>query len=513
MATKKELDVVVRLDDKASGKLKKVNTATNQLRNAFIALGGTAVFGKIIKATAEFEKGLANVATLMDKKALPNLEKMRKELFKLSKESGTGLNELTEGLFFVVSAGVEAEKQVEFLDNANRLAVAGFTDLSTSIKAIVGTQKAYGKESLSSARIADLLFKINKKGFTTFEEIAVSIPKVTASSNALGVSQTELAAAMATLVGSTGNADEVATQLQGTFVSLMKPNSNLQEAIKNLGFETGFAAVQALGFKGTLDELRIQAGGTDEGMSALFTNVRALKGALPLAGAQSQNFSDNLLEMANSAGAVNEAFLIQQETFDRQYKILKANLNVAMVELGTQIMPDLTQTTKELTSMFSENEAGVKALGQSINLMIQVPLTGLIVMFKKVAEWGNIAGAALWQFRENARLAREEATRASIIGIPTGAGGTITGQTFVGPEQQGGPISLSRATGGPIFAGQPTMVGERGPEMIVPSSNGSVVPNRSLGGTTINISGVFGTDAAEELGDMIAQKLGLHTAI
>lgn len=41
-----------------------------------------------------------------------------------------------------------------------------------------------------------------------------------------------------------------------------------------------------------------------------------------------------------------------------------------------------------------------------------------------------------------------------------------------------------RAAGGPISAGQPYIVGERGPELIVPKSSGFVVPNRALTATS-----------------------------
>jgi len=51
-----------------------------------------------------------------------------------------------------------------------------------------------------------------------------------------------------------------------------------------------------------------------------------------------------------------------------------------------------------------------------------------------------------------------------------------------------------RAMGGPITAGKPYMVGERGPELIVPSRNASVVPNNQLsaGGVTVNQNISFG---------------------
>jgi len=51
-----------------------------------------------------------------------------------------------------------------------------------------------------------------------------------------------------------------------------------------------------------------------------------------------------------------------------------------------------------------------------------------------------------------------------------------------------------RANGGPVSAGKPYIVGEKGPELMIPRGGGTVVPNKSLGGgdapvnVTLNIS-------------------------
>lgn len=47
-----------------------------------------------------------------------------------------------------------------------------------------------------------------------------------------------------------------------------------------------------------------------------------------------------------------------------------------------------------------------------------------------------------------------------------------------------------RAAGGPVSAGSPYIVGERGPELFVPSNSGGIVPNHSMGGVTVNINAV-----------------------
>lgn len=69
-----------------------------------------------------------------------------------------------------------------------------------------------------------------------------------------------------------------------------------------------------------------------------------------------------------------------------------------------------------------------------------------------------------------------------------------------------------RAAGGPVSGGSPYMVGERGPELFVPGTSGSIVPNGKLGGgISVVLNGNFyGTDqsAAEKFADMLAEMIG-----
>ena len=67
-----------------------------------------------------------------------------------------------------------------------------------------------------------------------------------------------------------------------------------------------------------------------------------------------------------------------------------------------------------------------------------------------------------------------------------------------------------RALGGPVGAGRPYMVGERGPELFVPGAQGNIVPNNAMGGAnvTVNVdasgSSVEGnSDQAAQLGRML----------
>lgn len=69
------------------------------------------------------------------------------------------------------------------------------------------------------------------------------------------------------------------------------------------------------------------------------------------------------------------------------------------------------------------------------------------------------------------------------FGSEFGKGGDLGGLVGSLASSFGGP----RALGGPVAAGVPYLVGERGPELIVPSTSGNVVPNNRLAGTSINV--------------------------
>lgn len=81
---------------------------------------------------------------------------------------------------------------------------------------------------------------------------------------------------------------------------------------------------------------------------------------------------------------------------------------------------------------------------------------------------------------------------------------------FFGDSEGGGGGATGKAIGGSVQAGQPYMVGERGPEMFVPNQSGSIVANNKMGGgagvvvnQTINVTtGVQSTVRAEIAGLM-----------
>jgi hypothetical protein len=93
-------------------------------------------------------------------------------------------------------------------------------------------------------------------------------------------------------------------------------------------------------------------------------------------------------------------------------------------------------------------------------------------------------------------------------GVPGSSGGFTGGAAGFGGGFNAGIPSIgnttnfssvfggARANGGPVSSGQTYMVGERGPELFVPGSSGSIVPNNRLGGMGGDVSVVVNVDAS-----------------
>ncbi len=61
---------------------------------------------------------------------------------------------------------------------------------------------------------------------------------------------------------------------------------------------------------------------------------------------------------------------------------------------------------------------------------------------------------------------------------------------------------MGKANGGPVMGNRAYMVGERGPEMFVPSSGGSIVPNNRMGGG-VTVAPVYNVDARGATADLV----------
>ncbi len=138
-------------------------------------------------------------------------------------------------------------------------------------------------------------------------------------------------------------------------------------------------------------------------------------------------------------------------------------------ELVNEKLPDLKQivdsfalqTMNNFTQAFVDGVTGAKKFGDAVRGLAKSIVDSLIKM--------------LVQY-----YLTEPLFRALQGGIGSFFDGGSFGKGFMDNLK-------TRATGGPVSSGTPYLVGERGPELMVPSGNGTVVPNNALGGGGVTV--------------------------
>ncbi|MGL5085309.1 MAG: phage tail tape measure protein [Clostridium sp.] len=321
---------------------------------AVAAAAGTAAVGLGVvatKAAMDFQAEMSNVATLLDGDVNKRIGELGDTVKKLSLDTGTSTDLLTDGLYQVISAFGDTADSMGILETASKGAKAGNATVTDSVNLLAAVTKGYGDTSSEAAeKASDLAFLTVKLGQTSFPELASSMGKVIPLASTMKVSQEELFGAMATLTGVTGNTAEVSTQLRATIQGMLQPTTAMAGKIKDLGYENGQTMIESLGLQGTLDKLKESVGGNEIAFSELFGSVEAKNAVLSLTGAQAENFTEKTNAMKDAVGATDAAFKKQTDNVKANFSKLKNIFDVMMISLGEKFLPILNDLLKWVES-------------------------------------------------------------------------------------------------------------------------------------------------------------------
>lgn len=360
MAKSSVYELAIKINGKLDSSLKKAcaaaaqnletvgnaaKTAGKVVAGASAAIvGATATMGAAaVNAAAEYQTQLANISTLLtgtEAEVAARTAEIGDQILKVSDKTGVATENLTDGMYQVISAFGDSADAASILETAAKSAAAGNATTADSINLLSAVTKGYGDTSAAAVqKAADLSFATVRLGQTSFPELAASVMQVTNASNTLGVKQEELFGVFATATGVTGKTSEVATQLKAVYSNLLKPTTAMQKALEQLGYTSGQAAIADLGFQGTLDALANSVNKDSSAMAAMFSSTEALNLALGLTGDLSEQLASKTAEMYEAAGAADTAFLRQTNTLKYTIQTVKNLGKNFLTQIGTNILP------------------------------------------------------------------------------------------------------------------------------------------------------------------------------
>jgi phage-related protein len=377
--------------------------------------------------------------------------------------------------------------------------------LATSLKNVTGATDS------QIAAVEDQILKTSLLTGLTDDELRPSLDRLLRSTRDVGEAQKLQALAIDVAAGSHKSLQAVSEALakahDGNFTALKKLGVPLDEnIIKTKDFDAaqlalaatfgGQAANQADTFAGKMQRLKVAF---DEGKETVGSFV--LDALTPLVTGLVNNVIPKIAELSKEIGQNLKPVFEDLIKFFQEYIIpafqiwwgfLTDVVIPGIVKTFTPILQGLKEAFQTIAEAVMDNREKLEplltflvGLGKFIYTTL-APAIGTILggAFKALGVYIGIMinlGATLFDTFMKVVNAIKAIARAVADNPIVNAVGGLVGSVFGG----------GRASGGSVTAGNSYLVGEKGMEMFVPNTSGTIVPNHALGGSggsTINLT-------------------------
>lgn len=372
MAQDLGLGITISLRDQFSAGSKKVGSAMGRMRSqttktvdtmkrmqgamqaaagAAIFMAGRRAFGALVGSAANFERGMAEVSTLVDTSAV-NMAALSKEAVQLSKNFGIPAIDQAGALYQVLSAGVgDTTQSLKVLTVANKVAIGGVTDVKTAVDGLTTILNAWKLSASDAENVADTLFTTMKLGKTTIPELSNFIFQAAPIASKLGVSLEELGSAIVTMTKQGTKTPIAMTQIRNALVSLLRPTEDLDKIWKTLGFDSGATAVKTLGFQKALEEVNKAAKGNEGTLIKFLGSQEAAQAALQLTSKNAKTYNETMEAMQTKTGATTLAVKKMQETHDFRVAKMRASLEALKITIGQRLLVSMEPLIKKVSKV------------------------------------------------------------------------------------------------------------------------------------------------------------------
>lgn len=415
------------------------DSARNFGRRTRVASAGAAAgLFAAVREAQEMEKALREVNTLTGltgREADKNFGILKEGIAELSTETGIAQAALVDGLYDALSRGVPQDNAFEFLNEAAKLSVAGVTDAQTAVQGMTTVLNAFNLDASESGRVSDELFVSMREGGQTLPELISGLSQVSNLAAKAGISFTEVSAAIATITKNGFESRKAATALRGAISSTLKPSTELKNAFEELnvsGFEELLrreGSVQA-----AFAAIASESDGTAESVLKLLPEIEGIGAFMSLVGESSATAAADLESVKNASGAAAAGFKEIEKS--REFEIAMTEFNNAVIELGEEALPILTEVALAFAKFFkgfrSGNPDGSKfvVVALAITAVLSPMATAIGFVLQGIGALFTGFGKLIGVFKSGGRGAA--IVRSAFTGVTAAVSGVVRGVLILG---------------------------------------------------------------------------------
>lgn len=357
------------------GVLRRAGRAARGLAGGLLKIGGitggVGLAGAVglgisgIKQFGQFELDIARIGTLLPR-STDAMKEFGGSIREMSVAFGQSSTLTADSFFNSLSAGVPVGDLKAFQQVIGEAAVGGFTSQATAVSGLKKVMDSYGLSTGKAREVADAFFVTNKRGVTTFEELAMTIGRAAPTARAVGLSYKELLSAVASTT-KVLNTKESISGLKALFANIVRPSQDALDTIAVL-YDTkkpeeffNVHQVKKKGFIGFLREMKEKTGGSAALMAKLFGSIEAFNVAMHLASDTGSNdMVAALAEMEGQAGQTKDAFDRVAETTGFKFKQIAVGLSGLKLSVGEGLSKGFgLSEISDIPAFFKEQSAGV----------------------------------------------------------------------------------------------------------------------------------------------------------
>lgn len=381
----------------------KTHGAFEALATAIVASGVKAKMEEVMEVladcsevAAEFETSMNKVYTIADEAQVMQAD-MSNQILRQSSNLYQSANAVADATYNALSAGVETQNAVGFAAEATKLAVGGFTDVTTSVDILTTALNAYDMETEKATEVSDMLITTQNLGKTTVKDLAANMGRVIPLAAAYNVDMANLSATYAELTANGIKTAEATTYIKSMLNELGDSGSKVSSILQK---QTGksFAELMSEGYSlgEVLDILSQSVNGDSGAFNELWSSSEAGIGALSLLGSGVTAFNQVLQEMESSAGATQSAFDKMVNSTEYAKTRLTNAIDNLKIAIGEQLNPEIknlyntganafdwaTEFVQKHPEMVKAISAVVAAIGGTVIAL--GALTAAVMAFKAI---------------------------------------------------------------------------------------------------------------------------------
>jgi len=284
--------------------------------------GMTQYISESVDSYRDFQEASVEVSTILGNMDMNLLPSLTAGVEGLSKSFGKSATDLSDGLYNILSAAVPAEDALELLYTSTKAAVAGLSDVSTSVDVMTSVLNAYGMTVEQMVHVSDVMFQSIIRGKFRFSDLASALGYVTPIAAQAGISFEELSAALATATRHGLHIDMTARGLALAMQNIIKPGESATKVAAEYGIELSLASLRAQGLIGFIENLNEATNGNAAVISQIIPNMRSYRVMMVLAGEGVAGVTKDVTLMSESLGKADGAFTKMAQTASRQTEII-----------------------------------------------------------------------------------------------------------------------------------------------------------------------------------------------